>query len=125
MGQKSWPKRKILIPEYEWNIEVYDPTVLELEELQKAFTVSDWPQIKKLVSGLFASWDAFDRNGVDIPLPSKEDSSPLDKIPQIALKLVVSGLLDIIRGGNASDPKVVKSDFEPSPTSAPAPEEKV
>ncbi|MET0039308.1 hypothetical protein [Dehalococcoides mccartyi] len=99
MANKAWPQREIKIGDgYDWTIHLFDPTLIELEALQEAYKKAEWPEIKRLSAGLFIDWDAIDKTGKPLPVPTMENPDPLDKVPQIVLREIMLGLLEVFRG---------------------------
>lgn len=109
---KGWPTRELTVGDgYDWKVKVYEPSLQEFAELQAIYSQErpDWEAIKKLVSGLIASWDAVDRKGQPLSVPTKESPELLNAVPQIALKVILFGVLNVIERAVASDPKVTNT----------------
>ena len=109
---KSWPKRTVTVPEYDWNIEFYDPTIAELNELDEARKTNDNDKVKEIVSRLIISWDAVDRKNE----PLKLEAGSFDQLPPAVLGTLVKGIIEHM----SADPNAPVS----MPTSPPVPEAK-
>lgn len=80
---KSWPTRTIKIPTYDWSIEVFDPSLAEIDQLGMASETSDLESMYTILSKLVVTWDAVNREGVPLGEP---DSQTIRAIPQPVFK---------------------------------------
>lgn len=115
MNDKAWPTHKIIVPEYCWTIEFYDPTIGELEQMGLARNTLITPKstaeqrlaaegkIYDSVAGLIARWDCVNRAGEPVP---KTGAGIKEQLPPVVMEMLTSGILDA-RGSKeeVADPK--------------------
>ena len=85
---KSWPRRTVTVPDYNWDIVFFDPSVEELLQLEEAGKTRDTKKLKEIVIGLIDTWDCVDRK--DKPLPV--DVVSFDKLPPAVQAVLISGV---------------------------------
>ena len=80
--------RKFIIPEYNWNIEMYDLTVGEEKEIPEAFDNKD-PSFPERLVKLIVKWDCTDRNGAVLPVTAESVSKLPRRVVFSLLKLLL------------------------------------
>ncbi len=106
----AYPKFKVTIPQYGWEVEYYEMTEGESMEMQAAIRELDTDSMKEILTGMIANWNCTDRNG----RPLLVSSLSLEKLPESAIKIIVNALLSPEKqSGSLSDPKAVTSSSQP------------
>ena len=84
--------REIKIPDYNWTVKVYDPSLGELDTLEKAYKSGDVQKVGEAWVPLLAGWDCTDRS------ESKLLVSPttVASLPAIVLRQMMKSLQDTI-----------------------------
>ncbi len=110
--------RIIQIPNYDWKVTIFEPSVHELIKLSDAtgslsssIDNAKYVALEESLSPLIKEWDCTDRQGVLLPIKD------MSLLPHTVLLLIAQGIFASVRG--QSDPKAA-SDL--SPTSPPATE---
>ncbi len=105
----TYPKFKVTIPLYGWEVEYYEMTEGESMEMQEAIRELDTDSMKEILAGMIASWNCTDREG----RPLLVSSLNLEKLPESAIKIIVNALLSPEKQtGYLSDPKAGTSSLQ-------------
>ncbi len=106
--------REMTIPDYGWKVRYYEPSIQELQALEKAYRALDWNEVGRVWAPMISSWDCTDRQ--EKPLPINPES--VAQLPHTVLKALTLGLFGSLTK-DAGDPK---AGSEPLLTSPPVPE---
>ena len=111
---KGWPVRTVNIPDYNWGIDFFDPSVDELDKIEEARKAGNEEAIQVIVIGMIKRWDCTERGKTEI-LPIEPAS--FKKLPPIVRGMLIKGLID----HSSADPK---EDTGSPPVTTSAPEVK-
>ena len=77
--------RKFKIPDYNWEVEMYDPTEEEAIVLGTAYDARDWSKVYSLLPNYITKWNCTDRQGTVLAI----DTLGVAKLPSPALRWLV------------------------------------
>jgi hypothetical protein len=63
--------RTVKVAKYDWTIQICEPSIKELYELQASFNASKWDDLANKIFPLIKSWSCKNRDGSDLPLTSE------------------------------------------------------
>ena len=84
--------RKFKVPDYEWEVEMFEPTMAESEKLAKAYDARDWPTAFQVLSTLVKSWNCTDKKEAPLTI----DADGVAALPLPVLRYLVTALYDAI-----------------------------
>jgi len=95
---KGWPTYKVTVPDYNWTIEFYEPSVDEIDEIKEARDEDDNKKLYSILTKLIKSWDATDREGRPLPI----NGAGYGKMPPTAIVAITAGFANP-RGADPKD----------------------
>ncbi len=93
--------RELTIPDYGWKVRYYEPSIQELQALEKAYRSLDWSEVGRVWAPLISSWDCTDRQ--EKPLPINAEN--VAQLPHTVLKILTLGLFNALTVEDKADPK--------------------
>jgi hypothetical protein len=91
-GERYMFTRKFKVPDYEWEVEMFEPTMAESEKLAKAYDARDWSTAFQVLATLIKSWNCTDKKGVQLSI----DADGVAELPLPVLRYLVTALYDAI-----------------------------
>lgn len=93
--------RTYRVPDYGWEIVMFDPTIDELDRLSKAHDSRDLPAAYEVLAPLISFWNCTDRSGNAL----SKDAEGIAKLPRpVYLNLINSYIDTIIEAGKPKNP---------------------
>ena len=98
--ETKYVTRKLPIPSYGWTVTIYEPSLVELQKLQKAHADGDVPAINELWKNLIEGWDCKTRKGEPLPVTLEG----IEQLPASVIKAMAMALFKAVTQGD-DDPK--------------------
>ena len=80
--------RRFKVPNYDWEIELFEPTTGEWVKLSDSYNERNWTEVHKALAPMVKSWNCTDRTGNALPITVEGVSNlPLTVIRWLVLEL--------------------------------------
>ena len=80
--------RTFTVPNYNWQIELFEPTTGEWVKLSDSYNDRNWPEVHKALTPMVKQWDCTDRAGNVLPITVEGVAQlPLTVIRWLGLEL--------------------------------------
>jgi len=84
--------RTLAVPNYNWEVEFYEPSVGEWTILSDSYNQRNWPEVNKALLPLIKRWSCTDRVSGALPL----SIAGLEKLPLPVIKFICTKMDEVL-----------------------------